>query len=114
MLNPKLLLDLLAFRREREWEQFHNSRNLAAALAIEAGELQEIFLWAKDDELNARVEERKIEIEQEVADIAILLSYFCNDLNIDIDAAVRKKMELNGLKYPVEKSRGSSKKYDAL
>ncbi|OYT93842.1 MAG: nucleotide pyrophosphohydrolase [Burkholderiales bacterium PBB3] len=114
MLNPKLLLDLLAFRREREWEQFHNSRNLAAALAIEAGELQEIFLWAKDDELNARVEERKIEIEHEVADIAILLSYFCNDLNIDIDAAVRKKMELNALKYPVEKSRGSSKKYDAL
>jgi dCTP diphosphatase len=114
MLNPILLEDLLAFRRERDWEQFHDPRNLAAALAIEAAELQEIFLWAKDVELNSRVDERKVAIEQEVADVAILLSYLCNDLNIDIDAAVRKKMEINRLKYSVEKSRGSSKKYDEL
>ena len=114
MLNPILLADLLAFRRERDWEQFHDPRNLAAALAIEAAELQEIFLWVKDADLNSRVEERKVAIEQEVADVAILLSYLCNDLDIDIDAAVRKKMEVNGLKYSVEKSRGSSKKYDEL
>ena len=114
MLNSQLLLDLLAFRREREWEQFHNSRNLTAALAIEVAELQEIFLWSKDEELSSRIDERKSAIEQEVADIAILLSYFCNDLSIDIDVAVRKKIEINRLKYPVEKSRGSSKKYDEL
>jgi NTP pyrophosphatase (non-canonical NTP hydrolase) len=114
MLNSNLLEKLLTFRREREWEQFHNPRNLAAALAIEAAELQEIFLWARDDELDSRIDERRSAIEQEVADISILLSYLCHDLNIDIDVAVRKKMEINGLKYPVEKCRGSSRKYDQL
>lgn len=112
ILNPNLLEELLSFRREREWEQFHNPRNLSVALAIEAAELQEIFLWARDDEIDLRVIERKDEIEQEIADISVLLSYLCHDLNIDLDVAVRKKLEINRLKYPVEKSRGSSKKYD--
>lgn len=114
MLNPLLLADLLTFRRERDWEQFHDPRNLSAAIAIEAAELQEIFLWAKDTELNSRVDERKVAIEQEVADVAILLSYLCHDLNIDLDVAVRKKMEINRLKYSIERSRGTSKKYDEL
>lgn len=114
MLDPNLLAELLAFRHERDWEQFHDPRNLSAALAIEAAELQELFLWAKDVELNSRVEKRKAAIEQEVADVAILLSYLCNDLNIDLNDAVRKKVEINRLKYSIEKSRGSSKKYDEL
>lgn len=114
MFKSQLMMDLLEFRRERDWEQFHNARSLATALSIEAAELQEIFLWIKDKDINSRINERKISIEQEVADIAILLSYFCNDLNIDIEAAVRKKIEINRLKYPVEISRGSSKKYDEL
>ena len=114
MLRQDLLDNLLAFRREREWEQFHNPRNLAAALAIEAAELQEIFLWARDDEVDARAAERRDALEQEMADIAMLLSYLCHDLGIDLDTAVSRKMEINRLKYPVEKCRGSSKKYDQL
>lgn len=114
MLSKDLLEDLLAFRREREWEQFHNPRNLAAALAIEAAELQEIFLWARDDEVKTRAAERRDAVEQEVADIAMLFSYLCHDLGIDIETAVRRKMEINHLKYPVDKCRGSSKKYDQL
>ena len=114
MLDPLLLAQLLSFRLERDWGQFHDPRNLSAALAIEAAELQEIFLWAKDAELTSRVEARNIAIEQELADIAIVLSYLCNDLEIDINDAVRKKLEINRLKYPIEKARGSSKKYDEL
>ena len=114
MLDPLLLAQLLSFRLERDWGQFHDPRNLSAALAIEAAELQEIFLWAKDAELTSRVEARNIAIEQELADIAIVLSYLCNDLKIDINDAVRKKLEINRLKYPIEKARGSSKKYDEL
>ena len=114
MLDPLLLAQLLSFRLERDWGQFHDPRNLSAALAIEAAELQEIFLWAKDAEITSRVDARKVAIEQEIADIAIVLSYLCSDLNIDINVAVRKKLEVNRLKYPIEKSRGSSKKYDEL
>ena len=114
MLDPLLLAQLLYFRLERDWGQFHDPRNLSAALAIEAAELQEIFLWAKDADLTSRVEARNIAIEQELADIAIVLSYLCNDLEIDINDAVRKKLEINRLKYPIEKARGSSKKYDEL
>ena len=114
MLDPLLLAQLLSFRLERDWGQFHDPRNLSAALAIEAAELQEIFLWAKDADLTSRVEARNIAIEQELADIAIVLSYLCNDLKIDINDAVRKKLEINRLKYPIEKARGSSKKYDEL
>jgi len=114
MLNPNLLADLLAFRRERDWEQFHDPRNLSAAIAIEAAELQEIFLWTKDKDLCSRIDDRKIAIEHEVADVAILLSYLCKDLDIDLDVAVRTKLEINRLKYPIEKSRGTSKKYDEL
>lgn len=114
MLKSQLFSELIAFRREREWEQFHNARNLTTALAIEIAELQEIFLWSKDNEIESRIEKHKSAIEQEVADIAILLSYLCNDLNIDLNTAVSKKIEVNRLNYPIEKSRGSSKKYDQL
>jgi dCTP diphosphatase len=114
MLDPLVLAQLLSFRLERDWVQFHDPRNLSAALAIEAAELQEIFLWAKDAELTSRVETRKVAIEQELADIAIVFSYLCSDLKIDINDAVRKKLEINRLKYPIEKARGSSKKYDEL
>ena len=73
MLSTNLINDLLAFRQERDWEQFHDPRNLSAAITIEAAELQEIFLWARDDEITARVADRRLEIEHEVADVVVLL-----------------------------------------
>ena len=114
MLSTNLINDLLAFRQERDWEQFHDPRNLSAAITIEAAELQEIFLWARDDEITARVADRRLEIEHEVADVVVLLSYLCHDLGIDIEAAVQQKLALNREKYPVDKCRGLSKKYDQL
>lgn len=114
MISTNLINDLLAFRQERDWEKFHNPRNLSAAIATEAAELQEIFLWARDDEIISRVADRKLDIEHEVADIIVLLSYLCYDLDIDIETAVQEKLVLNRRKYPVDKCRGLSKKYDKL
>ena len=113
-LSDGLTQRLLAFRKEREWEQFHNPRTLASALCIEASELLEFFTWAKDTDVQEIVGSRKVDIEHEVADVAILLAYLCHDLGIDLEAAVSRKLELNALKYPVEKSRGRSTKYTQL
>src|SRR6478735_6847193 len=114
MLTKAAMAELLAFRAERDWQQFHTPRNISASICIEAAELLEIFQWAKDEDLKNIVEVRREEIEFEVADLVMLLSYFCHDHNIDIEAVLRRKMVINKKKYPVEKSRGVSTKYDRL
>ena len=113
-LPAELRSQLLAFRAERDWEQFHNPRTLAAALSVEAAELLEHFIWAKDEGLPALVTERREEIEAELADVAILLEYLCHDLGVDLSAAVARKLVANAEKYPVAKSRGRSDKYTRL
>lgn len=105
---------LLSFRKERDWEQFHTPKNLSAALSVEVAELLEIFQWARESDLAEIIARERRAIEDEVADIAILLSYFCHDLEIDLDTAIRTKLEKNKLKYPVHLARGNSKKYDRL
>jgi NTP pyrophosphatase (non-canonical NTP hydrolase) len=105
---------LLAFRRERDWEQFHTVRNLSSALCVESAELLDLFRWARDSEIRAIAEQQRSEIESEVADVAILLTYLCNDLEISLEDVVRKKLEINREKYPVENSKGTSKKYNRL
>ena len=114
MLTKEAMTELLAFRAERDWQQFHTPRNISASICIEDSELLEIFQWAKDEDLKAIVEERREEIEYEVADMVMLLSYFCHDHNIDIEEVLRLKMVTNKKKYPVEKSKGVSTKYDRL
>lgn len=114
MIASDLLDDLLKFRQERQWEQFHTSKNLSASIAIEAAELLECFQWATDDGLKTLVVDEREAIEREVADIAIFLSYFCHDLDINLDEVVRRKLEVNRGKYPIELSWGSAKKYDRL
>lgn len=113
MINNDLLADLLTFRQKRNWEQFHKPKELAVTLSVEAGELLEIFQWKTNEEvaavLGSTLKER---IEDEVADVAIVLSYLCHDLNIDLGAAVRSKLKKNEARYPVDKAYGSSKKYD--
>ena len=105
---------LLEFRTERDWAQFHNLRTLSTSIALEAAELAEFTQWAKEDEIAGIVEERRVEISHEVADIAILLSYLAHDLGIDIEAAVNAKLELNAERYPVGKAQGTARKYDRL
>ncbi len=112
MLKPATVKALLEFRRERAWEQFHDPRNLAAAIAIEAGELQELFLWSKDSEVAQRALDRRDEISDEIADVIALLTDLCSDLNIDIDEAVLRKIAKNQEKYPVSQFRGSARKYN--
>jgi dCTP diphosphatase len=110
MLSHGTIEAALAFRRERDWEQFHTPQNLAIALTVEASELLEHFQWLKPEDPSPIDTEREA-VELEVADNAILLSYFVNDLGIDLDAAVRKKLLLNASRYPVNKSHGNATKY---
>lgn len=114
MISRALIEKLLAFRADRDWEQFHNLRTLSTSIVLEAAELAEFSQWAKDEELDGIVEARRQEIEHEVADLAILLTYLANDLGIDVEAAVARKLELNGRRYPVEKAKGTARKYDKL
>ncbi len=100
------------FRDERDWAQFHNPKDMAMALSIEASELMEHFLWKSPPEVSARIEERREEIEEEVADVAIYLIELADILGIDLFQAMERKLEKNAAKYPAEVVKGSSKKYN--
>jgi NTP pyrophosphatase (non-canonical NTP hydrolase) len=99
------------FRNERNWEQFHQIKDLLLALNIEVAELQELFLW-KTAEQQAETDREKI--KEELADIAIYLIYIAKYHDIDLLEAVSDKIDKNGIKYSVEKSRNSNKKYSEL
>jgi NTP pyrophosphatase (non-canonical NTP hydrolase) len=114
MIEPNLMDELLEFRRERDWEQFHTPRTLSAGICIEAAELLEHFQWARDADLGDIVARNRADIEHEIADVAMYLSLLCHDLGVSLDDAVRRKLALNREKYPVDKVRGKSTKYDKL
>ena len=107
---------VLAFARERDWEQFHAPKNLSMALAAEAGELMEHFLWATSAGSHdvARDKKKRREIEDELADVIIYALEFANMTNINVSAAIARKMKANAKKYPVAKARGRSAKYTEL
>ncbi len=102
------------FRDARDWKQFHNPKELAAAIAIEAAELQEIFLWKDYDASNAAVEEKTEALRDEIADIAMYLFELADNLGINLLEAMDAKMAKNAEKYPVGKARGSNRKYNEL
>ncbi len=99
------------FVAERDWEQFHSPRNLAMALAVEAAELMERFLWLDDDASRAvsRDPRRLEQVGDELADVTGVVLALCNVLNLDLSDAVARKMASNVRKYPVEKCRGKSR-----
>jgi dCTP diphosphatase len=107
---------LAEFVRERDWEQFHAPKNLSMALAAEAGELMEHFLWATPEESRTRVQDavHRARIAEELADVVIYALEFANATGIDVAAAITAKIEANGKKYPVAKARGRSDKYTEL
>lgn len=108
----RLQSQLESFNRARDWDQFHSPRNLAMALSVEAGELLECFLWARDGEpIEAQ---KRHHIEEEAADVLICLLNFCSQSGIDLPQAFCQKLARNAEKYPVEKARGSRDKYDSL
>ena len=98
----------------RDWDQFHNAKELAIALSIEASELLEIFRWKTHEETDAlfKDEKKKEEIEDELADILYFLVRIAQRYDLDLSEALDRKMEKNNNKYPVEKARGSHKKYN--
>jgi NTP pyrophosphatase (non-canonical NTP hydrolase) len=107
---------VLAFVRERDWEQFHSPKNLSMALAAESGELMEHFLWAESSAslAAARDPKKRPAIEAEVADVVIYALEFANICGIDLAKAIETKMAANAKKYPVEKARGRADKYTEL
>jgi dCTP diphosphatase len=102
------------FTKERDWEQFHTPKNLSMALASEAAELMEHFLWSESKDSMDRYKEREKEIKEEVADIIIYLLCFCNATGIDISDAILNKIKINASKYPVDKCKGKCLKYNEL
>lgn len=114
MISDQLRDELLAFRMERDWEQFHNLRTLSTSIALEAAELMEHTQWAKDADLPTLATEHRDALAEEMADIAMLLTYLAHDLRVDLETAVRQKLVKNAAKYPVEKAKGVATKYDRL
>ncbi len=114
MIAAETLKKLIEFRKVRDWEQFHTFKNLAVSISLEAAELLEHVQWIPDDKVLGVVTQNLGEVSAEMADIAIYLTYMAHDLGIDMDQAVQKKLLANETKYPVEKSKGRSIKYDRL
>ncbi len=112
------LKDLLQkFRDERDWKQFHDAKNLAEAISIEAAELQELFLWQDSKTVMKKLttdERFKKSVEEELADIVAYCLNFANATGIDISSVVVDKVSKNAEKYPVGKAKGIAKKYDQL
>jgi len=101
----KLLVD---FRDEREWKQFHNSKDLAVAVSIESSELLELFLWKNAEDVNLE------KLKEELADVFAYGLLLANNYGLDIHKIIEEKIRKNGEKYPVDKAKGSSKKYTEL
>lgn len=99
------------FASERDWDQFHSPKNLSMALIVEAAELVEHFQWLSEEQSGNLTSEKLAEIELEIADVQIYLVRLADKLQINLIAAVDKKLVINEKKYPVDKVRGSSKKY---
>ena len=102
---------LRQFAAERDWDQFHSPKNLSMALIAEAAELVEHFQWLTEDQSQTLASDKLAEVELELADIQLYLIRLADKLNVDLLAAVDKKLALNEQKYPADKVRGSSKKY---
>jgi dCTP diphosphatase len=109
-----LRVQLGAFAAERDWDPFHNPKNLAMALNVEAGELLEHFQWLTPDQAANLPPDTRDAVALECADVLLYLIRLADKLNIDLMNAAKRKLELNAQKYPVEKARGTAAKYDKL
>jgi dCTP diphosphatase len=105
---------LAQFAREREWEPFHSPKNLACALSVEASELLEHFQWLTDEQSRQLDATKREAVALEMADVLLYLVRMASVTGIDLLDAARRKMAINARKYPVERAKGSSKKYDQL
>jgi NTP pyrophosphatase (non-canonical NTP hydrolase) len=102
------------FRDARDWAQFHNPKNLACSISIEANELLEHFQWKTLEESLVVTDDKKVQIAHEIADVAIYLIELADNLGIDLVRAIREKLAQNAAKYPVSRAKGSAAKYTEL
>ena len=100
--------ELIDFRDKRDWAQFHNSKDLALAISIEASELLELFLWKSEEDVDIE------KLKEELADVLSFCLLLANKHNLDIDNIISEKIKKNNKKYPVSKSKGNAKKYNEL
>ena len=114
-LSP-LIDQILAFRDERDWAQFHTPKHLANALGIEVAELQELMLWKNDQEVADLIAAQtgKGQLSDAIADVRVSCLLFCESAGIDPEAAIRIKLKKNAEKYPVEAAKGNATKYNNL
>lgn len=110
-LGPALVASILQFRDDRDWKQFHNPKDLAISISLEAAELLECFQWSAHD---TQVAEKKQAMQEELADVLIYCVMMADALQVDIGCLVAEKMFKNGKKYKVEQAYGNSKKYSEL
>lgn len=103
-----IISELIKFRNDRDWDQFHNPKDLALAINVEAGELLELFLWKKSEE--AKIER----VREELADVLAFSFLMANKYGFDIKEIVLEKIAKNGEKYPVDKAKGTARKYNDL
>ena len=108
MSNPKAIKIIKEFIKQRDWEQFHDPKNLAISLNLESSEVLELFQWTKDNELNKN---KVTNLKDELADVYYWLLLLADHYDIDIEDALEEKIKKNEKKYPIDKSKGSSEKY---
>lgn len=104
----EVLEALIKFRNERDWEQFHNPKDLALAINVEAGELLELFLWKNSSDANPD------KVKEELADIFAFAFLLADKYKFDVREIVLEKIKKNGEKYPIDKAKGTAKKYNEL
>ena len=104
----EIIEELIKFRNDRDWEQFHNPKDLALAINVEAGELLELFLWKTHNEANNE------KVKEELADIFAFAFLLADKYQFNVKEIVLEKIKLNAKKYPVEKAKGTAKKYNEL
>jgi dCTP diphosphatase len=110
----KITQKIKAFRDERDWKQFHNHKDVALSLVLEATEVLEHFQWKSAKEVDRHVEESKTELADELADVAIYLFELADNLGVDLPKAISIKMKKNAVKYPISKAKGKHTKYNKL
>ena len=103
-----IIQQILQFRDERDWKQFHNPKDLAISLSVESSELLEIFLWKSDQEID------QLKLKDELADVFYAAFLLADAFQLDVKEIIENKLAKNELKYPIEKAKGSNKKYDEL
>lgn len=110
----KLQNKIIKFRDDRDWKQFHNPKDMAISLNLEASEFLEHFQWKNQQEIDEMIKNDKTGVSEELADVLHWVMLIAADLNIDLDKTLTKKLKKNEAKYPIEKARGNHKKYTEL